>query len=182
VKVSITVNQTSYERDIEPRTLLVDFIRDEIGLTGTNIGCDTSQCGSCTVHVNGSAVKSCTMLALQADGAEVTTIEGLARNGELHPMQKAFTEKHGLQCGFCTPGMIMTSIKLVESNPQMSDWQIRHGLEGNLCRCTGYENIVKAVREGMEQTEAHSPFELTRSEHQITLREAERKAWQRRSS
>jgi aerobic carbon-monoxide dehydrogenase small subunit len=182
VKVSITVNQTSYERDIAPRTLLVDFIRDEIGLTGTNIGCDTSQCGSCTVHLNGSAVKSCTVLALQADGAEVTTIEGLARNGELHPMQKAFTEKHGLQCGFCTPGMIMTAVKLVESNPQMSDWQIRHGLEGNLCRCTGYENVVKAVREGMEQTEAHSPFELTRSEHRITLREAERKAWQRRSS
>ena len=182
MKVSITVNETSYERDVEPRMLLVDFIRDEVGLTGTNIGCDTSQCGSCTVHLNGSAVKSCTMLAVQADGASVTTIEGLARDGELHPMQLAFTEKHGLQCGFCTPGMIMTAVKLVESNPEMSEYEIRHGLEGNLCRCTGYENIVKAVQEGAEKLEAHSPFELTRSEHQITLREAERKAWQRSKS
>ena len=182
MKVSITVNETSYERDVEPRTLLVDFIRDEIGLTGTNVGCDTSQCGSCTVHINGSAVKSCTVLAAQADGSSVTTIEGLARNGELHPMQLAFTEKHGLQCGFCTPGMIMTAVKLVESMPTMSDDQIRHGLEGNLCRCTGYENIVKAVQEGSEKLEAHSPFELTRSEHQITLREAEAKAAERSGS
>jgi len=179
VKVSMTVNETSYERDVEPRTLLVDFIRDDLGLTGTNVGCDTSQCGSCAVHVNGAVVKSCTVLAAQAEGASVTTIEGLARNGELHPMQQAFTEKHGLQCGFCTPGMIMTAVKLVESNPVMTDYQIRHGLEGNLCRCTGYDNIVKAVQEGSEQLEAHSPFELTRAEHQITLREAEATAAER---
>ena len=179
MKVSMTVNETSYEREVEPRTLLVDFIRDDLGLTGTNIGCDTSQCGACTVHVDGAAVKSCTMLAAQAEGSSVTTIEGLARNGELHPMQKAFTEKHGLQCGFCTPGMIMTAVKLVESYPHMTEYQIRHGLEGNLCRCTGYDNIVKAVQEGAEQSEAHSPFELTRAEHQITLREAEAKAAER---
>ena len=145
--VRVTVNGTAHEREIEPRLLLVDFIRDELGLTGTNIGCETSQCGACTVHLDGRAVKSCTVLAVQADGAAVTTIEGLATNGSLHPMQEAFREKHGLQCGFCTPGMIMTAVELVEREGDVSDEEIRHALEGNLCRCTGYENIVRAVRE-----------------------------------
>jgi carbon-monoxide dehydrogenase small subunit len=145
--VRVTVNGRAYEREVEPRMLLVDFIRDELGLTGTNIGCDTSQCGSCAVHVDGKAVKSCTLLAVQADGATVTTIEGLASNGTLHPMQEAFREQHGLQCGFCTPGMIMTAVELVENDGDLTDEGIRHALEGNLCRCTGYENIVRAVRE-----------------------------------
>jgi carbon-monoxide dehydrogenase small subunit len=146
MKVSMTVNGTGYEREVEPRTLLVDFVRDHLGLTGTNIGCDTSQCGACTVHMDGMAVKSCTVLAAQADGSAITTIEGLAQNGVLHPMQQAFWDEHGLQCGYCTPGMIMATVKLVEANPNMSDAEIRHGLEGNMCRCTGYENIVKAVQ------------------------------------
>lgn len=145
MNVSVTVNGTTYQKDVEPRMLLVHFIRDVLGLTGTNIGCDTSQCGACTVHMDGMSVKSCTTLAVQADGSEITTIEGLA-NGELHPMQKAFWEEHGLQCGYCTPGMIMASTKLVENNPNMSESEIRHGLEGNICRCTGYQNIVKAVQ------------------------------------
>jgi aerobic carbon-monoxide dehydrogenase small subunit len=145
--VAITVNGVRREADVEPRTLLVDFLRDGLGLTGTKIGCDTSQCGSCTIHLDGRAVKSCTVLAVQADGAALTTIEGLAQNGALHPMQQAFWEQHGLQCGFCTPGMIMTAVELIEANPGASDEEIRHGLEGNLCRCTGYENIVRAVRE-----------------------------------
>jgi carbon-monoxide dehydrogenase small subunit len=145
--VRVTVNGRAYERQVEPRMLLVDFIRDELALTGTNIGCDTSQCGACTVHLDGKAVKSCTLLAVQADGAAVTTIEGLATNGKLHPMQEAFRELHGLQCGFCTPGMIMTAVELVEQGGELSDEDIRHALEGNLCRCTGYENIVRAVRE-----------------------------------
>jgi aerobic carbon-monoxide dehydrogenase small subunit len=146
MKVSITVNGTPQTRDVEPRTLLVHFLRDHLSLTGTNIGCDTSQCGSCTVHLNGLAVKSCTTLAVQADGAEVVTIEGLASNGHLHPMQQAFWDNHGLQCGYCTPGMIMAAVKLVENNPNLSEEDIRHGLEGNICRCTGYENIVRSVR------------------------------------
>ena len=141
MKVSLTVNGTTYERDVEPRMLLVDFIRNELGLTGTNIGCDTSQCGACTIHLDGKAVKSCTVLAAQADGANITTIEGLAQNGDLHPMQKAFWEKHGLQCGYCTPGMIMAATKLVEGHSHITEEEIRHGLEGNMCRCTGYENI-----------------------------------------
>jgi carbon-monoxide dehydrogenase small subunit len=144
----MTVNGRSVAADVEPRMLLVDFIRDRLMLTGTNIGCDTSQCGSCTVHMNGMAVKSCTVLAVQADGAEITTIEGLAMNGTLHPMQQAFWDAHGLQCGFCTPGMIMASVKLVEGNAGITDDEVRHGLEGNFCRCTGYENIVKAVKMG----------------------------------
>ena len=147
MNVSITVNGTTHARDVEPRLLLVDFLRDEIGLTGTNIGCDTTQCGSCTVHLDGMAVKSCTVLAVQADGGTVVTIEGMASNGQLHPMQQAFSDQHGLQCGFCTPGMVMAAAKLVEGGP-MTDEEIRHGLEGNLCRCTGYENIVRAVRQG----------------------------------
>lgn len=145
MNITVTVNGQSHTRDVEPRMLLVHFIRDVLGLTGTNIGCDTSQCGACTIHMDGMAIKSCTALAVQADGAEITTIEGLA-NGDLHPMQKAFWEEHGLQCGYCTPGMIMASTKLVENNPNMSDSDIRHGLEGNMCRCTGYQNIVKAVQ------------------------------------
>ncbi|MDH3500217.1 MAG: (2Fe-2S)-binding protein [Acidimicrobiia bacterium] len=148
MKVAVTVNGTGYERDVEPRMLLVDYLRNELGLTGTNIGCDTSQCGACTVHLDGLAVKSCTVLAVQADGGMVTTIEGMAQNGELHPMQQAFWDKHGLQCGFCTPGMIMAAVKLAADNPGISEDEVRHGLEGNMCRCTGYENIVRAVRAG----------------------------------
>lgn len=146
MNVSITVNGTVYQREVEPRTLLVHFLRDELGLTGTNIGCDTSQCGACTIHMNGTAVKSCTVLAVQADGAEITTIEGLASDGDLHPMQQAFWDNHGLQCGYCTPGMIMAATKLVEGNPHITEEEIRHGLEGNMCRCTGYANIVRSVK------------------------------------
>jgi carbon-monoxide dehydrogenase small subunit len=152
--VEITVNGVRHESDVEPRTLLADFVRDGLGLTGTKVGCDTSQCGSCTVHLDGRAVKSCTVLAVQADGHEVTTIEGLARDGALHPMQHAFWEEHGLQCGFCTPGMIMSAAALLAQSPDPSDEEIRHGLEGNLCRCTGYENIVRAVRAAAGRTTA----------------------------
>jgi len=143
--VSMTVNGQAVTREVEPRTLLVEFLRQHLDLTGTHVGCDTSQCGACVVHVNGRSVKSCTMLAVQAEGAEVTTIEGLAKNGELHPMQAAFREHHGLQCGFCTPGMIMSAIDLVKRKPDPSEQEIREWLEGNLCRCTGYHNIVKAI-------------------------------------
>ena len=152
MNVAITVNGVAREAEVEPRTLLVDLIRDGFGLTGTKIACDTSQCGSCTVHLDGMAVKSCTVLAVQANGAEVTTIEGLAENGDLHAVQEAFHEQHGLQCGFCTPGMVMATVALLEQSPDPSDEEIRHGLEGNLCRCTGYENIVKAVREAAGAT------------------------------
>jgi aerobic carbon-monoxide dehydrogenase small subunit len=148
--VSITVNGVEYEKEVEPRLLLAHFLREELGLTGTNIGCDTSQCGSCTVLMDGVAVKSCTVLAVQADGSSVTTIEGLASNGNLHPVQNAFWEKHGLQCGFCTPGMIITVVDLLNNNPHPTEEDIRHGLEGNLCRCTGYQNIVKAVQAAAE--------------------------------
>jgi carbon-monoxide dehydrogenase small subunit len=143
--VSMTVNGRAVTRDVEPRTLLVDFLRQHLDLTGTHVGCDTSQCGACVVHLNGQSVKSCTVLALQASGSEVTTIEGLAKDGELHPMQAAFREHHGLQCGFCTPGMIMSAVDLVKRNPDPSEQEIREWLEGNLCRCTGYHNIVKAI-------------------------------------
>jgi carbon-monoxide dehydrogenase small subunit len=146
MKVSMVVNGITYEEDIEPRTLLVHFLREQLGLTGTNVGCDTSQCGACTVHMNGLAIKSCATLAVQAEGADIVTIEGLSSNGELHPMQQAFWDNHGLQCGYCTPGMIMAAVKLVEDIPNPSDVEIRHGLEGNICRCTGYENIVKSVK------------------------------------
>ena len=146
MEVTLTVNGKRTTRDIEPRMLLVDFLRDELGLTGTNIGCDTSQCGACTIHMDGQAVKSCTTLAVQADGSEITTIEGLASNGTLHPMQQAFWDQHGLQCGYCTPGMIMAATKLAEANGTLTPEEIRHGLEGNICRCTGYQNIVKAVQ------------------------------------
>ena len=144
-KVSITVNGKKHEHDVEPRTLLVQYVRETLGLTGTNIGCDTSSCGACSLHVDGESVKSCTMLAVQADGTEVTTIEGLANGDELHPMQKAFMENHGLQCGYCTPGMVMASISLLKENPDPTEEEVRIGLEGNLCRCTGYHNIVQSV-------------------------------------
>jgi carbon-monoxide dehydrogenase small subunit len=146
-RIAVTVNNTRYEKEVEPRQLLVYFIRDTLGLTGTNVGCDTSTCGSCTVLLDGEPVKSCTLLAVQADGSDVTTIEGMAQNGNLHPLQKAFHENHALQCGFCTPGFIMAAAGLIEENGSLSDDDIRIGLEGNLCRCTGYHNIVKAVRE-----------------------------------
>lgn len=151
MKVSIKVNGTLYERDIEPRMLLVHFLREELGLTGTNIGCDTSQCGACTVHMDGRSLKSCTCLAAQADGNEVTTIEGLANNGTLHPVQEAFWEKHGLQCGYCTPGMIMATTGYLKNNPKPSEEEIRHALEGNICRCTGYQNIVAAVKDASQK-------------------------------
>ncbi|MEY4365831.1 MAG: hypothetical protein RLZZ305_1175 [Actinomycetota bacterium] len=145
MKVSITVNGSSREADVEPRTLLVHYIREHLGLTGTNIGCDTSSCGACTVHVDGESVKSCTMLAVQADGCSVTTIEGISRGGEMHPMQKSFMENHGLQCGYCTPGMVMAAIGILDENPSPTEEEVRIGLEGNLCRCTGYHNIVQSV-------------------------------------
>ena len=144
--VTITVNGELRTAEVEPRTLLVHLLREHLNLTGTHVGCDTSNCGACTVWLDGDAVKSCTLLAVQANGREVTTIEGISENGELHPMQRAFHEHHALQCGYCTPGMVMTAIKLLEANPAPTDEEIRHGLEGNLCRCTGYENIVAAVR------------------------------------
>jgi len=146
--VSMTINGKKVSGEVEGRTLLVEFLREGQRLTGTHVGCDTTQCGACTIHVNGEAVKSCTMLALQADGAEVLTIEGLAKGDDLHPMQEAFRENHGLQCGFCTPGMIMSATALAKRNPQPSESDVRHWLEGNLCRCTGYHNIVKAVMAG----------------------------------
>ena len=144
--VTITINGVKHTHEVEARLLLVHFIRELAGLTGTHVGCDTSQCGACTIHLEGQAVKSCTMLAVQADGAQIATIEGMAKNGKLHPIQEGFWEKHGLQCGFCTPGMIMSAYDLLQQNPNPSDDEIRHGLEGNLCRCTGYQNIVKAVQ------------------------------------
>jgi carbon-monoxide dehydrogenase small subunit len=145
VQIRVNVNGTEHVSDVEPRTLLVHYVREHLGLTGTNIGCDTSSCGACTLHVDGEAVKSCTMLAVQADGCSVATIEGLASGGEMHPMQKAFMEQHGLQCGYCTPGMVMAAISLLDENPSPTEDEVRLGLEGNLCRCTGYHNIVAAV-------------------------------------
>ena len=146
VHVEVTVNGERREADVEARLLLVHWLRDALGLTGTHVGCDTSNCGACTVHMDGDAVKSCTVLAAQADGAEITTIEGLSGGDGLHPMQAAFMDKHGLQCGFCTPGMIMAAVDVLNRHPNPSDEEIRHGLEGNLCRCTGYHNIVEAVK------------------------------------
>ena len=144
-RISMTVNGVRHEADVEPRTLLVHFIREQLELTGTNVGCDTSSCGACTLLMNGQSVKSCTVLAVQADGAEVTTVEGLASNGDWHPVQKAFHENHGLQCGFCTPGMMMAAVGYLDENPAPTEDEVRLALEGNLCRCTGYHNIVKAV-------------------------------------
>jgi aerobic carbon-monoxide dehydrogenase small subunit len=147
MRISLAVDGVTYTDDVEPRTLLVQYLRETLGKTGTLVGCDTTNCGACTVHLDGLSVKSCAVLAVQADGHEVTTIEGLASAGELHPMQRAFHENHALQCGFCTPGMIMQSVSLLDENPDPSEAEIRDGLEGNLCRCTGYQNIVKAVRQ-----------------------------------
>ena len=146
VPLSITVNGKAVSASVDPRTLLVQFIREHLQLTGTHVGCDTAQCGDCTVHLNGRAVKSCSMLAAQAQGATITTIEGLAQNGTMHPMQEAFRECHGLQCGFCTPGMVMASVQILKDKPDASEAEIREGLDGNICRCTGYQNIVKAVQ------------------------------------
>ena len=145
-QVRVTVDGVQYVDEVEPRTLLVYYLRERLGKTGTVVGCDTSNCGACTIHLNGQSVKSCSVLAVQADGTEITTIEGLARDGQLHPVQKAFNECHALQCGFCTPGMIMQAIDLLNENPQPSEQEIREGLEGNLCRCTGYQHIVRAVQ------------------------------------
>jgi len=152
--VTVTVNGAKQTRQVEPRMLLVHFLREALGLTGTNIGCDTGQCGACTVVMDGMAVKSCTVLAVQADGSDLTTIEGLARNGKLHPVQNGFWEKHGLQCGFCTPGMIMTAYDLLSRSPNPSEAEIRHALEGNLCRCTGYQNIVVAIQHAAANMES----------------------------
>jgi carbon-monoxide dehydrogenase small subunit len=148
----LTVNGTRREVEVEPRELLVYVLRERLGLTGTNVGCDTSSCGACTVLIGGESVKSCTVLGVQADGLDITTIEGLATNGELHPVQQAFHEQHGLQCGFCTPGMVMASVSLIAENPKPTEAEIREALEGNLCRCTGYHNIVKAVQQAAAQT------------------------------
>lgn len=151
MKLSLSVNGKTVQREVAPRTLLVDFLREHLSLTGTNVACDTSQCGACMVHVDGELVKSCTVLAAQVDGSEVTTIEGLAQAGELHPVQAAFWDKHGLQCGFCTPGMIMATVSLLKETPNPSDEEIKHALEGNLCRCTGYQNILLAVKEAAKR-------------------------------
>lgn len=150
-KISVTVNGQSYSQEVEPRLLLVNFLRDVLRLTGTHVGCDTSSCGACTILVNGKATKSCTLFAVQAHGCDITTIEGLALNGELHPLQEAFRECHGLQCGFCTPGMIMTSVEFLQQNPSPSETEIRESLEGNFCRCTGYQNIVRSVQYAAEK-------------------------------
>jgi carbon-monoxide dehydrogenase small subunit len=146
VRISVTVNGVQHTDEVEPRQLLVHYLRETLGLTGTHVGCDTSQCGACTVHVDGQAVKSCTVFAVQVDGSSITTIEGLAKDGHYHPVQEGFWEKHGLQCGFCTPGMIMAAVDLLNKNPNPSEAEIRHALEGNLCRCTGYHNIVLAIQ------------------------------------
>jgi carbon-monoxide dehydrogenase small subunit len=152
MQVALTVNGTTQEHEVEPRLLLVHYLREVLGLTGTNVGCDTSSCGACTVLVDGESVKSCTMLAVQADGTSITTIEGLATDGAMHPMQEAFRQQHGLQCGFCTPGMVMAAVSLLEEHPNPTEEEVRYGLEGNLCRCTGYHNIVKAVLAASGQT------------------------------
>ena len=149
--ITTTVNGKSYTSEVEPRLLLVHYLRDVLRLTGTHVGCDTSSCGACTIHVDGKAVKSCTMLAVQADGKSITTIEGMATNGNMHPIQEGFKEEHGLQCGFCTPGMVMTAADLLKNNPNPSEKEIRHALEGNFCRCTGYHNIVKSIQNAAEK-------------------------------
>ena len=151
MKIHVTVNGTAHTSDVEPRLLLVHYLRDVLNLTGTHVGCDTSQCGACTIIVNGQSTKACTMFAVQADGAEIQTIEGLAKDGKLHPIQEGFWEKHGLQCGFCTPGMIMTAYQFLQRNPRPTEAEIRHALEGNLCRCTGYHNIVRAIQYAAEK-------------------------------
>jgi aerobic carbon-monoxide dehydrogenase small subunit len=164
-RIAVTVNGTRREAEVEPRQLLVYFLREGLGLTGTNVGCDTTTCGACTVLLDGRSVKSCTLLAVQADEHEVTTIEGLASNGELHPLQRAFHEHHALQCGYCTPGMIMAAVGLLEENGELSDEEIRKGLEGNLCRCTGYHNIVKAIQSAAQELR---PTPTTAREEAVT--------------
>jgi aerobic carbon-monoxide dehydrogenase small subunit len=154
--ITLTVNGATQHHEVEPRMLLVHYVRDVLGLTGTHVGCETSICGACTVLLDGQSVKSCTMFAVQADGTEVTTIEGMATNGQLHPMQEGFWEKHGLQCGYCTPGMIIAAAQILARNPEPGDEEIRHGLEGNLCRCTGYQHIVEAVRHAAQKMKAAS--------------------------
>ena len=154
--ITLTVNGTEHELSVEPRTLLIHALRDEMGYTGPNVGCESSMCGACTIHMDGNAVKSCTVLAVQADGADLTTVEGLASDGELHPIQQSFREEHGLQCGYCTPGMMMTSLQLLAENPDPSEEEIREALEGNLCRCTGYQNIVRAVENAAETMRAEN--------------------------
>ncbi|NER15817.1 (2Fe-2S)-binding protein [Spongiivirga citrea] len=151
MQITLTVNGKQYSNDIEPRMSLTQYLREVLDLTGTHVGCDTSGCGACTVSLNGAAVKSCTLLAVQADGGELTTIEGMANGNEMHPIQKAFKEHHGLQCGFCTPGMVMTAANILKDNPNPSEEEIRHGLEGNFCRCTGYHNIVKSIQHAAEE-------------------------------
>jgi carbon-monoxide dehydrogenase small subunit len=151
-RIEVSVDGVRYRDEVEPRLLLVHYLRDQLGKVGTPVGCDTSNCGACTVDIDGQSVKSCAVLAVQADGADITTIEGLAKDGELHPVQQAFHENHALQCGYCTPGMIMASVDLLKNNPHPTDDEIRHGLEGNLCRCTGYQNIVRAVRQAAEKS------------------------------
>jgi carbon-monoxide dehydrogenase small subunit len=163
VEIHLSVNGAAHQDEVEPRLLLVHYLRETLGLTGTHVGCDTSQCGACTVLIDGKSMKSCTMLAVQADGAEVTTIEGVATGGALHPMQEAFHQEHGLQCGFCTPGMVMAAIDLLQRTPKPTDEQIRTGLEGNLCRCTGYQNIVKAVKAAAEKMAAEVPEQPVRT-------------------
>jgi len=157
MQVSMTVNGNAVSEDVEARTLLVHFIREQLMLTGTHVGCETSYCGACTVHVNGEAIKSCTMLAVQADGADITTIEGLADGDELHPVQEGFWERHGLQCGYCTPGMIMSGVALLADNPSPTEAEIRHGIEGNLCRCTGYHNIVRSIEYAAAKMRGEAP-------------------------
>ena len=156
VSVRVSVNGETRDAEVDPRLLLVHWLRDDLGLTGTHVGCDTTNCGACTVHMNGESVKSCTVLAVQADGAEVKTIEGMSQNGQLHPLQQAFHDNHGLQCGYCTPGMIMAAADLLQRNPNPSEEEVRHGLEGNLCRCTGYHNIVKSVLDAAGKTQGVS--------------------------
>lgn len=155
-EITMKVNGKTITKTVEGRTLLVNFLREDLNLTGTHIGCDTSSCGACTIHVDGEAVKSCTMLAVQADGCEITTIEGMATNGSLHPLQEGFNEEHGLQCGFCTPGMIMTAADILKGNPNPTEAEIREGLEGNFCRCTGYHNIVKSIQSAAEKMKANA--------------------------
>jgi carbon-monoxide dehydrogenase small subunit len=162
--ISVTVNGKTHQSDVEPRTLLVHYLRDTLGLTGTHIGCDTSQCGACTVTMDGMSVKSCTVLAAQADGAQITTIEGLAQDGNLHPIQEGFWERHGLQCGFCTPGMIMSTYDLLQRNASPTEEEIRHALEGNLCRCTGYHNIVRSVQYAAAKMRGEEPAPATTDE------------------
>lgn len=156
IGITVSVNGTQYEREVEPRLLLVQFIRDELRLTGTHIGCDTSYCGACTILLNGEPVKSCTVLAVQADGGEISTVEGLEKDGKLHPLQEAFSERHGLQCGYCTPGMLMSASYLLQQNPSPSEAEIRKGIQGNLCRCTGYNNIFAAISDAAERMQKGS--------------------------